>query len=89
MKTNFNYVTPNIMSRIDELDKEKIQRFNDLYAKFKKKEKTFYRYKEKLKIEKNELDDIKKELKLLDQDLSHIKNTYYFNNIIFTIKLLK
>ena len=36
MKTNFNYVTPNIMSRIDELDKEKIQRFNNLYAKFKK-----------------------------------------------------
>ena len=86
MKTNFNYVTPNVMSGIDELDKEKIQRFNDLYAKFKKKEKTFYRYKEKIKIEKNELDNIKQELKLLDQDLGHIKNTYYFKCSLVSYK---
>ena len=41
MKTNFNYITPNIMTGINELDKKKIQRFNDLHAKFQKKEKTF------------------------------------------------
>ena len=52
----------------------------------KKKEKTFYRYKEKIKIEKNELDDIKQELKLLDQDLGHIKNTYYFKCSLVSYK---
>ena len=52
MKTNFNYVTPNIMSGIDELDKEKIQRFNNLYAKFKKRKGCFIVIRKKSKLKK-------------------------------------
>ena len=52
-----------------------------------KKRKTFYRYKEKLKIEKNELNNIKQELKLLDQDLGHIKKLTILNVHWLVIKL--
>ena len=36
MKTNFNYVTPNIMSGIDELDKEKFSALTIFMPNLKK-----------------------------------------------------